>query len=156
MKRIMFVCMGNICRSPLAQAVFEAIVEQNNAGDRYLVDSSGTIAYHVGEESDPRMKAVAHRHGVEINHRAKHLKRHHLDAFDHILCMDTENLIDALRLAKSQTQAAKIQRLRDFDPEGPGDVPDPYYGGPSGFDTVLEIVTRSSEALFKAMEAEND
>jgi protein-tyrosine phosphatase len=152
----MFVCMGNICRSPLAQAVFEAIVKRRGAESRYQVDSSGTIAYHAGEESDPRMKKVAMRHGVDINHRAKHLTRRHLRTFDHIVCMDADNLQDALSLAEDAAQATKITRLRDVDPEGQGDVPDPYYGGPSGFETVFEIVSRSAEALFDALESEDD
>jgi protein-tyrosine phosphatase len=154
MKKIMFVCMGNICRSPLAHAAFEAIVRREGATSRYRVDSSGTIAYHAGERADERMREVAGRHGVTIDHRAQHLKRHHLDEFDLILCMDRDNLADARRLAKTGAACAKIALLRDYDPEGPGDVPDPYYGGPSGFEEVYAIVSRSCEALFKALEQE--
>jgi protein-tyrosine phosphatase len=153
MKKIMFVCMGNICRSPLAQAVFEDIVARSGAEDRYVADSTGTIAYHEGEKSDWRMREVAERHGVTITHRAKPLKRKHLDEFDMILCMDQENLRDARALAKSDEARSKIALLRDFDPEGKGDVPDPYYGGPAGFENVFEIVQRSCEVLFDELES---
>jgi protein-tyrosine-phosphatase len=136
MKKIMFVCMGNICRSPLAEAIF------------------GTIEYHVGEPSDPRMREVARRHGVFINHRAQALTPRHLDECDAVLCMDRENLRDVRMMAKSDAHRRKIALLRDYDPEGPGDVPDPYYGGKSGFETVYAIVSRSCEALFLALEQE--
>ncbi len=154
MKKIMFVCMGNICRSPLAHAVFEDIATREGAAARYRVDSSGTIAYHVGEPPDERMRKVAARHGVEMTHRSQHLKKRHLDEFDLILCMDRDNLRDAQRLAMSEATAAKIAMLRDFDPEARGDVPDPYYGGPEGFERVYDIVSRSCEALFDALEHE--
>lgn len=156
MKKVMFVCMGNICRSPLGQAVFEHIIHKENAQNRYKADSSGTIAYHVGEQSDSRMRAVAARHGVPINHRAQHLKRRHLDEFDLILCMDSDNLHDAKRLAKTEEQRAKVRLLRDYDPEGGGDVPDPYYGGEAGFERVFEMISRSAEALFGELERQHD
>ena len=155
MKKIMFVCMGNICRSPLAQAIFEAIVRREGAVSRYRADSSGTIAYHAGESADDRMREVADRHGVSIHHRAQHLEKHHLDEFDLVLCMDRDNLVDARRLAKTDAASSKIALLRDYDPEGGGDVPDPYYGGPSGFENVYAIVSRSCEALFNALEQQS-
>ncbi len=156
MKKVMFVCMGNICRSPLGQAVFEHIVQQENAEDQYSADSTGTIAYHVGEPSDPRMRAVAARHRVPINHRAQHLKPKHLDEFDLILCMDSDNLHDAMRLAKTEEQRSKVRLLRDYDPEGRGDVPDPYYGGEAGFERVFDMVWRSGKALFEELERQHD
>ena len=154
MKRIMFVCLGNICRSPAAEAVFRDIVTARGAAERYFADSSGTASYHVGEASDARMRAAAERRGVRIAHRGQQLKRAHLQQFDWILCMDRENLEDARRLARTPEEAAKIKLLRDFDPKGPGDVPDPYYGGPSGFEKVLDIVARSGDALFDFLESE--
>lgn len=154
MKRLMFVCLGNICRSPAAEAVFRHIVAAHDAEDRYFADSSGTAAYHVGASSDGRMRKAADARGIHIAHRGQQLKPSHLKQFDLILCMDRQNLEDARTLTTDKDERAKIILLRDFDPEGRGDVPDPYYGGPSGFETVLDIVTRSGEALFQHLERE--
>jgi protein-tyrosine-phosphatase len=153
MKRIMFVCLGNICRSPLAHAVFADIVEKSKVAHRYHVDSSGIIGHHAGERSDPRMLVTANAHGINITHRAKQLTRKHLDEFHMIVCMDDENKAGALRIVEDPTQEAKICMLRDFDPKGPGIVPDPYYGGDQGFETVFDIVSRSCTALFEKLEA---
>jgi protein-tyrosine phosphatase len=152
MKKIMFVCLGNICRSPLAHAVFEDILEQSGSRDRYLADSSGTTAYHAGERADGRMRATAATHGIEISHRAQQLTPKHLRGFDLILCMDRENHRHALAMAEDESQRNKIRMLRDFDPNGPGDVPDPYYGGDKGFENVFDIVMRSAKALFEELE----
>ena len=149
MTKIMFVCMGNICRSPLAHAVFEHILKREQTDDGYLVDSSGTIDYHIGEKPDPRMRRTAESHGIPMEHRAQQLTKEHLRQFDHIICMDHENKANALRLADNNRDAQKICLLRDFDPAGPGDVPDPYFGGDEGFEKVFKIVSRSCEALFR-------
>ena len=152
MKKIMFVCLGNICRSPLAHATFEKIVQRENALGRYGVDSSGTTAYHAGEEVDPRMRAVAVTYGIEIDHRAQQLTRDHIEEFDLVVCMDSENRKNALVIAKKSEQKKKIVMLRDFDPKGRGDVPDPYYGGENGFHEVVKIVMRSCEMLYTHLE----
>ncbi len=148
MTKIMFVCMGNICRSPLAHAVFEDILKREKADDRFGVDSSGTIDYHIGGKSDPRMRKTAKYHGITIEHRAQQLTKNHLRTFDLIICMDRENKEHAQLLADNQAEAKKICLLRDYDPMGKGDVPDPYFGGDAGFETVFDMVTRSCEALF--------
>ncbi len=155
MKRIMFVCLGNICRSPAAEAVFAHIVKKRGLEDRYWADSSGTAAYHVGEPSDGRMRRAAETRGIVIAHRGQQLKREHLRKFDMIFCMDRENLDDARRLTRDPAELQKIQLFRDFDPNGKGDVPDPYYGGPDGFEKVLDMVTRCSEALLDKLEKSN-
>ena len=152
MKRVMFVCMGNICRSPLAEAVFNHVVVKHKATDRYVADSSGTIGYHAGEHPDPRMQTVASGHGVEMSHRAQKLTRKHLEAFDLILCMDRNNLKDARALARTAEEKEKVVLFRDFDPEGTGDVPDPYYGGMDGFETVFTMAMRTAQALFNTLE----
>jgi protein-tyrosine phosphatase len=155
MKRIMFVCLGNICRSPAAEAVFLHTAKKRGIGDRYFADSSGTAAYHVGSPSDARMRKAAEARGIAITHRGQQLKRAHLQQFDLILCMDKDNLTDARRLTQDPVELDKIKLLREFDPNGRGDVPDPYYGGPAGFDDVLDIVTRCNESLLDAMEMSN-
>jgi protein-tyrosine phosphatase len=140
--------MGNICRSPLAHAVFEDILKREKIDDRFLVDSSGTIDYHIGEKSDPRMRRTAKSHGIAMDHRAQQLTRNHLREFDLVICMDQENKNHALMLADTATDVKKICLLRDFDPMGKGNVPDPYFGGDKGFETVFDIVSRSCKALF--------
>jgi protein-tyrosine phosphatase len=148
-KKILFVCMGNICRSPLAHAVFEHLAAQRGVADLFAVDSCGTHAYHVGELADPRMRAAAKEHGVRIDHRARHLRPQDLNHFDIIAAADRDNLADIRMLATSEEQLAKVVLLRDFDPDPAGepDVPDPYYGGARGFEKVFQIVHRSCGML---------
>ena len=149
---IMFVCLGNICRSPAAEAIFRRVTVTENAEHRYHADSAGTAAYHVGEAADARMRRAAKARGISITHRGQQLTRAHLRQFDLILCMDKENLSDAQSLTSVPEELAKIMLLRDFDPQGLGDVPDPYYGGAAGFERVLDILTRSAEELFRRLE----
>ena len=144
--------MGNICRSPLAEAVFKHIVRENRAEDRYEADSSGTIGYHAGERADPRMRQVASNHGVKIDHRAQKLTRKHIADFDLILCMDQENLKDARALAGTSAEKERIVLFREYDPEGRGSVPDPYYGGIDGFETVFDMAMRCGRSLFEELE----
>jgi protein-tyrosine phosphatase len=152
MKRIMFVCLGNICRSPAAEAVFLHTARERGIEGRYFADSSGTAAYHVGSPSDARMRKAAEARGIVIRHRGQQLKRDHLQQFDLILCMDKDNLTEARSLTHNCAELDKIKLLRDFDPLGRGDVPDPYYGGPDGFDSVLNIVKRCNESLLDFLE----
>jgi protein-tyrosine phosphatase len=155
--RVLFVCLGNICRSPLAEGVFLHLVREAGLAHRFDVDSAGTGDWHVGERPDARAAAVAGKHGVELPSRARQVTRDDLDAFDHVLAMDRENLRDLLRLARADVRA-DIRLLRAHDPvrdrHDGDDVPDPYYGGPSGFDLVYEMVHRSCTALLDELTAE--
>jgi protein-tyrosine phosphatase len=173
--RVLFVCLGNICRSPLAEGVFLHLVREAGLDGRFEVDSAGTGDWHVGERPDARAVAVARRHGVELPSRARQVTADDLDTFDHVLAMDRENLRDLRRLARAGARA-DIRLLRAHDPSrrtsgddrrvlAPGssraadhddhdDVPDPYYGGPSGFDLVYEMVFRSCEALLQELTRE--
>jgi protein-tyrosine phosphatase len=149
--RVLFVCLGNICRSPLAEGVFLHLVREAGLEYRFQVDSAGTGDWHVGERPDRRAVAVARRHGVELPSRARQVTPTDLDAFDHVLAMDRDNLRDLRRLARTGARA-DIRLLRTHDPARADsadgdDVPDPYYGGPSGFDLVYEMVHRSCAAL---------
>ncbi|MBN2527026.1 MAG: low molecular weight phosphotyrosine protein phosphatase [Deltaproteobacteria bacterium] len=148
---VMFVCMGNICRSPLAHAVFEDMVQKASLEDAFKIESSGTIGYHVGELPDARMRETARRHGVKMIHRARQLKKKDLDDYDMILAMDKENLSNIRKLATSEAHLQKIQLFRNFDPNATGgaEVPDPYYGGDDGFEHVFQIVQRTCEQLLK-------
>lgn len=155
-RSIMFVCQGNVCRSPLAQALFEHMVSQRRLEKRYTADSTGVSSYHVGESADRRMRETAARRGVSVHHRARAITRRDLTEYDMILAMDRENSSILRRMAKDDEQRNKIQMFRDFDPEARGDleVPDPWYGGMDGFGTVYEIVERTCAALLDELEGE--
>ncbi len=148
--RVLFVCLGNICRSPLAEGVFRHL-----AAERGIVveaDSAGTGAWHEGEPPDPRSCEVAARHGIDLDgQRARAVVEADFERFDMILAMDRQNLEDLQRLRPPHARA-RIARLRDHDPEGPGDVPDPYYGGDQGFERVYRMIHRSCEALLDSLE----
>ena len=153
--RVLFVCAGNICRSPLAEGVFQNLVRARGLGAHYEVDSAGTGGWHAGEAPDGRSIAVARRNGVELTSRARQVHPPDLSDFDWVIAMDGENLSDLRALARAHGGGARIHLLREFDPE-PGDrqVPDPYYGGPEGFDHVFTMVHRSCSALLDHLEEE--
>ncbi len=157
--RVLFVCLGNICRSPLAEGVFQHLVEARGLAAHYRIDSAGTGGWHVGESPDKRSIAVAKKNGVALTSRARQVAPSDFEEFDHIVAMDRENLLDlqALRRGSAAPGQARLHLLRDFDPE-PGDrqVPDPYYGGADGFDHVYAMVRRSCEAMLDALEADRE
>ncbi len=157
-KRLCFVCLGNIIRSPLAENLFLHLARQAGVADRYEVDSAGTGDWHVGEPPDARMKRVAARHGLVYNGRARQFHRSDFDAFDLILTMDEDNRQDLLLLKPSKEQDARIHLLREYDPQGGPHlpVPDPYYGGPDGFEEVYLVVERSCQGLLEALEKEGE
>ena len=144
---VLFVCLGNICRSPLAEGVFLHLAAEAGVADDVVVDSAGTGAWHVGNRPDPRSIEVAERHGIHLPGHARQVTEEDFRRFDRIVAMDRSNLrnLRALRPADASTEP---ELLRDHDPEpGDGEVPDPYYGGDEGFDRVYEMVLRSCEAL---------
>jgi len=146
MPSVCFVCLGNICRSPMAQAVFEHLLRERGLAAAWSVDSAGTGEWHVGKSPDPRTLEVLERKGIATRQRARQVTpddhRHH----DWLLAMDADNLaiLQDLRPADAR---AECRLLGDFDPQGRREVPDPYYGGPDGFDLVFEMVDRSCVAL---------
>lgn len=148
---VLFVCLGNICRSPLAEGVFRHLVRARGLDDRFEIDSAGTGAWHVGDPPDPRSREVAERHGVSLDgQRARQVRPSDFERFDLIVAMDDDNLraLERLRPGPGVESRATVRKLREVDPEpGDGDVPDPYYGGPGGFDDVYAMVRRSAEAL---------
>ena len=145
---VLFVCLGNICRSPLAEGIFLHLVNEDGLADRFEIDSAGTGSWHVGEPPDARASLVAGQHGVELVSRARQLTDDDLMHFDWVIAMDHENLRSIGRMADAAGSEAEIHLLREFDSEGDGDeVPDPYYGGASGFENVYVMVHRSCQAL---------
>ena len=150
--RVLFVCLGNICRSPLAEGVFRHLAEEAGVGDRFEVDSVGTGPWHVGDPPDRRMRETARRRGVPIDAlRGRQLGAEDLQRYDLVLAMDREVLHDTRCLAPDG-EAPHVRLFREFDPE-PGDyqVPDPYYGGPQGFDDVYDMVERTAGELLRRL-----
>ncbi|MFM2244325.1 MAG: hypothetical protein RL071_399 [Pseudomonadota bacterium] len=145
---VLFVCMGNICRSPVAEAIFADLVAAEGLGPRFRVDSAGTIDLHAGEAPDPRSAKEAARRGLALRHRARGVRPDDFQAFDWIIALDGHNL-DALRARAPAGARAQLALLRSFDPLSPpgADVPDPYYGGPEGFALVHDLCVRAARGL---------
>jgi protein-tyrosine phosphatase len=148
--RVAVVCLGNICRSPMAHVVLESALDDAGLSEAVEVMSAGTADYHVGRPMDPRAATVLSEHGYDASrHRAQQLPSAWLDDCDLVLAMDGSNLDDILDGAEGVTPG-RVRMFRDFDPRadaGDLDVPDPYYGGGDGFELVLATVTRTSRAL---------
>lgn len=146
--KVLFCCMGNICRSPLAQGVFEDLVGREGLADVIEVDSAGTHAYHVGEPPDSRAQATARARGIELGgQKARQFDGSDFSQFDYVLAMDRGNL-EILRTACPEEQQQKVRLYLEFAADRPEEeVPDPYYGGQSGFDQVLELVETAAHGL---------
>jgi protein-tyrosine phosphatase len=148
---IALVCLGNICRSPMADVVLSARIAEAGLDDRVTVVSSGTGDWHIGHPMDRRAAATLTTAGYDASrHRAQHFAPSWLEEHDLVLAMDAQNLHDVA--AGSDVDPARVRLFRDFDPREPGsDVPDPYYGGDSGFEEVLDMVERTTAALVEAL-----
>jgi protein-tyrosine phosphatase len=156
--RVMFVCLGNICRSPLAEGVFRDLVRKAGLESRFEIRSSGTGGWHVGEMADGRMRQTALGHGVDLGaHRGSQFGREDFHRYDHIFVMDKENLHDVQFLDREDRFGHKVRLFRELDPQPECfQVPDPYYGGPEGFENVYRIVERSARALLDRLIEEHD
>lgn len=149
-KSVLFVCMGNICRSPAAEGVFRAIAEREGVADRLEIDSAGMIGYHEGEPPDARMTAAARKRGYKLSGRARPFRDKDFERFDLIVPMDESNVADMRRLPGYKKHAEKVRLMLDFHPDPPTrEVPDPYYGGPAGFDHVVDLVEAASLPLLR-------
>lgn len=148
MKRVLFVCTGNICRSPTAEGVFRHLVEEAGFGDMIESRSAGTHGYHIGEAPDPRTVAAAKRRGFDLSaQRAQKVRAEDFQTYDLILAMDRGHLahLEALRPNGAK---AEVRLFLDYHPDGKlKDVPDPYYGGPDGFENVLDMIEHASKVL---------
>ena len=153
MRTVMFVCQGNICRSPLAEGIFNHLALQRDLQRRIRADSSGTIGYHQGELPDARMRSVAATHGVTLTHRAQQFNDSHFNC-DLVLAMDSYNYRDILAIAKPDA-VHRVQMFRLYDPRGGphAEVPDPYYGGEKGFEEVYHMVMRTCNVLVQRFES---
>jgi protein-tyrosine phosphatase len=156
MVRLCFVCLGNICRSPTAEAVMKKLVHEEGLEGEIEVDSAGTGDYHVGEAPDSRSTAAARARGVVLGGRAAQFTRRDFARCDLVLAMDRKNAQSLRALARDDAERAKIHLFRDFDPasEEGSDVPDPYYGGEDGFGTVLDICEAACRGLLDHLRSE--
>ncbi|HMI88184.1 MAG TPA: low molecular weight protein-tyrosine-phosphatase [Polyangiaceae bacterium] len=155
MVRICFVCMGNICRSPTAEAVMRRLVEERGWTERFDIESAGTGDWHVGESADTRSRAAGLERGYRLDRRARHFTASGFAQFDYVIAADRDNFRHLMRIAPDDTAKSKIHLLRDFDPASPkgSDVPDPYYGGAEGFEHVLDVCEAACRALLAHLAA---
>ncbi len=151
--RVLFVCLGNICRSPAAEGVFLHLLAEEELAERFVVDSAGTGGWHVGKPADRRMREAAERRGIHLPSRARQLDAGDLGSFDHILTMDASNLAHVRALAREVGGgSARIEPLvRYCRTLQATEVPDPYYGGPEGFEHVLDLLEDACHGLLDAL-----
>ena len=156
MVQVLFVCLGNICRSPMAEGVFHHLVEEAGLGNVVSANSAGTGPWHVGKPPDKRGQATAARHGIDIGHqRARQIAADDFTVFDYVLAMDGDNLQTLLRAAPTEHQNRVTLFLNFGAADKGGDVPDPYYGGPEGFDDVFVLVQDAARGLLRHIQ-QND
>ena len=150
MIKILFVCLGNICRSPSGEAVMNGLVAKNNLQDRIACDSAGTIAYHTGESADARMKKHALKRDYNLTSIARQIQQFDFERFDYIITMDKENYKNVLLLDSKVQYKNKIFMMMNFATQyNDSEVPDPYYGGDQGFEYVLDLLEDACLGLLK-------
>lgn len=146
--KVLMVCLGNICRSPLAEGILKSKVDS----DKVFVDSAGTAGYHVGNAPDSRSVAVAHKYGLDISsQKCRRFSKMDFTEFDWIYVMDRSNLSNVISLAKTTEEMSKVKLLLDEVNLGVKEVPDPYYGGESGFEDVYQMIDIACEAIAKKL-----
>lgn len=147
--RVLFVCLGNICRSPSAEGVFRHLVNRAGLEDRVEIDSCGTGSWHVGKAPDARAMAAAARRGIDLSGlRARQIEARDLQAFDYVLVMDRDNLADVERLWQS-AGGTRPELFLNYGASGETEVPDPYYGGEAGFERVLDLIEEAGAGLLE-------
>ena len=154
MKKILFVCLGNICRSPGAEAVFNALIKKNGLENELQCDSAGTAAYHVGEPADRRMREIGSKRGYQLTSRARKVDpERDFDQFHYIIGMDRQNVRDLMSIARNKNERKKIFLMTNFCSHKTYDsVPDPYFGGDAGFELVLDILEDACEGLLRKIQ----
>ena len=153
-KKILFVCLGNICRSPAAEGIFNQKIKERDLENFFVVDSAGTGSWHVGNLPDQRMRTTALSRGIELTSRARQIEENDLYEFDHILVMDKDNLhaVKSLIQDKQDLVNSKIKLILSYSKDSQLDeVPDPYYGGQNGFDNVLDLLDNAIDGLISSL-----
>ncbi len=153
-KKILFVCLGNICRSPAAEGIFKQKIKDRDLENLFVVDSAGTGGWHVGNLADPRMRATALSRGIEMTSRSRQIEENDLYEFDYILVMDKDNLHAVKSLIQDQLNPvnSKIKLILNYSKVSQLDeVPDPYYGGQNGFDKVLDLLETAIDGLIDSL-----
>jgi protein-tyrosine phosphatase len=154
-KRLLFVCLGNICRSPAAEGVFLHLVAREGLEDRFVVDSAGTGGWHVGNPADRRMRAAAERRGIHLPSRARQLDLADFTSFDRILTMDDDNFRNVRSLARELGERPGLARIEPMTSHcrvhQVSEVPDPYYGGEQGFKDVLDLLEDACGGLLETL-----
>lgn len=148
-KSVLFVCLGNICRSPTGEGVLQHLVDERGLEERVFIDSAGTIGYHDGNAADGRMRKHASKRGYDLQSRSRKIAPDDLERFDLVIAMDRQNREDILSIDPSATN---VKLMSDFlDDNWPIDVPDPYYGGADGFETVLDMIEAGCPNILKEL-----
>ena len=156
MKKVLFVCLGNICRSPAAEALFKKIVQNESKQNHYFIDSAGTSAHHVGELADPRMREAAIKKDIDITSRSRQFTKDDFQEFDHIITMDESNYNNVVKLAQSEQDKSKVRSLMSYHSDAEFDhVPDPYFGGNEGFDIVLDLLEETLAKFYLELKSLN-
>ena len=153
-KKILFVCLGNICRSPAAEGIFNQKIKERDLENFFVVDSAGTGNWHVGNLPDQRMRSTALSRGIELNSRSRQIEENDLYEFDQILVMDKDNLNAVKSLTKDQNNPinAKIKLILNYSKNSQLDeVPDPYYGGQNGFEKVIDLLDDAMDGLIDSL-----
>ena len=153
-KKILFVCLGNICRSPAAEGIFNQKIKERDLEKLFVVDSAGTGSWHVGNLPDKRMRATALSRGIELTSRSRQIEEKDLYEFDHILVMDKDNLhaVKSLIKDKQDIVNSKIKLILSYSKDSKlEEVPDPYYGGQDGFDKVLDLLDNAIDGLIDSL-----
>lgn len=150
---ILFICLGNICRSPAAEGNMLHIVEKHGMEKEFRIDSAGVGGWHTGQLPDRRMRSHGAQHGYDFSSRARQFSRSDFGRFDHIIVMDHENYADITAMAQTPEEHRKIRMMTDFLRHHPGhsSIPDPYYGGDRGFELVIELLEDACEGLFEQL-----
>lgn len=151
--RILFVCLGNICRSPAAQGVMERLIEENGIAGRFVIDSAGLYGGHAGDLPDPRMRVHARRRGLDLTHRSRQVRESDFDNFDIIVAMDDSNYDRLRALAPTPEDQEKVVKMADFFILHPWAdcVPDPYYDGDQGFENALDLIEDGCQGLLQRL-----
>ena len=157
MIQVCFVCLGNICWSPTAEGIMIKLVREAGLETAITIDSAGTESWHAGKGADPRSQATANNRGVQLPSRSRQFQSSDFEKFDYVVAMDASNLSNLAAIAPGSKAPDTLSMLREFDPNNPGafDVPDPYYGGPNGFETVYDLCESSCQGLLAQIRSEH-